>query len=273
MKILQGKRAGNFQQAVALAFQEAGVADISAGVTDLLVSLADATKLRIEAEKSIGAAIRDKYSAKPRWQSKWWCIPVPILSYEARDIPQLKIETKTYLVAVVDVETTDESYSVTVIGAMGKPETLVIPMVFLHAILNDDLGRFGILAKSGSHTTWEVLGAKAVQLPNDFVNKLTEIFKRKSVSMWLSDFGRQGGSVAPLVVGSLLGLQIQGTAQPIPLAQQPCTPEKLVAALEAMAYATQEAWEMVRRASPDLRAEHTLEEGLRRVLQHAAKGE
>ena len=210
MKILQGKRAGNFEQAAGLAFQDAGVGDMSAAVADLFVSLADATKLRTEAEKSIGAAIRDKYRAKPTWQGKWWYVPVPTLSYEARDIPHLKIETKTYLVAVVEVETTDDSYSVTLVGTIGKAETLIVPMVFLQAILDDDLGRFGILARSSSHTTWEIPGAKPVQLPNDFVNKLTEIFKRKSVGMWLGEFGRQGRSVTPLVVGSLLGLQFQG---------------------------------------------------------------
>ncbi len=139
MKILQGKRAVNFEQAAGLAFQEAGAGDMSAGVTDLFVSLADATKLRTEAEKSIGAAIRDKYRAKPRWHSKRWCVSVPTLSYEARDIPHLKIETKTYLVAVAEVETIDDSCSLTLVGTLGKPEALIIPMVFLHALLNDDL--------------------------------------------------------------------------------------------------------------------------------------
>ena len=272
MKISPGKRAVNFKQATGLAFQDAGVGDMSAAVADLLVSLVDATKLRTEAEKSILAAVRGKYRAKPTWQGKWWYVPVPTLSYEARDIPHLKIEGKTCLVAAVEIETTDDSYSVTMAGTIGKAETLIVPMVFLQAILDDDLGRFSILSRSSRHTTWEIPGAKPVQLPNDFVNKLTEIFKRKSVGMWLSNFGRQGMSVSPLVVGSLLGLQFQGTAQLVPLAQQPCTPENLVAALEAMAYATQEAWEMVRRASPDLRADHTLEEGVRIVLRHA-KGE
>jgi hypothetical protein len=272
MKISPGKRAVSSKQATGLAFQDAGVGDMSAAVADLLVSLVDATKLRTEAEKSIVAAIRGKYRAKPTWQGKWWYVPVPMLSYEARDIPHLKIESKTFLVAVVEIETTDDSYSVTMAGTIGKAETLIVPMVFLQAILDDDLGRFSILSRSSSHTTWEVPGAKPVQLPNDFVNKLAEICKQKSVERWLSDFGRQGRSVAPLVVGSLLGLQFQATARPIPLAQQPCTSENLVAALEAMAYTTQEAREMVRRASADLRADHTLEEGVRIVLRHA-KGE
>jgi len=272
MKISPGKRAVSSKQATGLAFQDAGVGDMSAAVADLLVSLVDATKLRTEAERSIVAAIRGKYAAKPTWHGKWWYVPVPTLSYEARDIPHLKIESKTCLVAVVEIETTDDSHSVTIVGTIGKAETLIVPMVFLQAIMDDDLGRFSMLSRSSSHTTWEIPGAKPVQFPNDFVNKLTEIFKRKSVWMWLSDFGRQSKSVTPLVVGSLLGLQFQATARPVPLAQQSCTPENLVATLEAMAYPTREAWEMVRRASPDLRADHTLEEGVRIVLRHA-KGE
>ncbi len=272
MKILQGKQAGNFQQAASLALQEAGVGDMSAGVTELFVSLADVTKLRTEAEKSIGVAIRDKYRAKPRWHGKWWCVQVPMLSYETRDIPHLKIETKTYVVAVVEVETTDDSYSVTVVGTMGKPETLIVPIVFLQAVLDDDLGRFGVLARSSSHTAWEIPGAKPVQLPTDFTNKLAEIFKRKSVAMWLSEFGSQGRSISPLVVGSLLGLEFQGTAQTVPLGQQPWTTEQLVKALEGMAYTSSEARELVNRAAPGLRADYSLEEAIRLVLQQAGKG-
>jgi hypothetical protein len=272
MKILQGKRVRNFEEAAALAFQEAGVGDISAGVADLFVSIADATKLRTEAERSISAAIRDKYRGKPRWQGKWWCVPVPMLSYEAKDIPHLKIESKTYLVALGEVETTDDSYSVTLVGAIGKPETLVIPMVFLQAILDGDLGRFNILAKGGSHTTWEMPGAKPVQLPNDFVNKLAEIFRRKSVAMWLDEFGSQGRSVAPLIVGSLLGLQFQDRAQAVPLGQQPWTTDQLVKAPEGMAYTSSEARELVNRAAPGLRVDYSLEEAIRLVLQQAGKG-
>jgi len=273
MKILPGRQLRNFKEAAVLAFREAGVGDMSAGVTDLFISFADADRLRTEAEKSIGAALRDKYRDKPKWQRKWWCIPVPILSYEARDIPQLKIRIETYLLAVAEVETTGGSHLVTLVGITGKPETLVIPMVFLHAVLNDDVVRFGISARSGSHTTWEIPGAKALQLPNDFVNKLTGISKRKSMGMWLNDFGTQGRSIKPLVVGSLLGLQFQSTTEDIPLAQQPYTPERLVTALEAMAYTGAEAEVIVGRASPGLRADHTLEEALRIVLQYAGKGE
>jgi len=91
--------------------------------------------------------------------------------------------------------------------------------------------------------------------------------------MWLGDFGCQGTSVAPLVVGSLLGLQFQGIAQPIPVGEQTWTPEQLVSALEGMAYLTAEAKEIVNRTAPSLRVDLTLEEAIRLVLQQAGKGE
>jgi len=267
IKILRGKQVRNFQEAVTLAFHEAGVNDMSTSVTDLFNSVLDTNVLRSEAEKKIATTIRDKYKKKPEWRSNWWCIPVPTLRYETRDIPHLAIEVKKYLVAAVDVETTDNSYSATLVGSTGKPEALVIPMVFLQGILDDDLGRFGVLARSGSYTTWEIPGIKPAQLPNDLVSKLSKILRLKSVAMWLGDFGSQGRSVAPLIVGSLLGLQFQDTAKPIPVGEQIWTYEQLISALEGMAYLPTEAKEMVNRAAPGLRTEHTLEEAIRLVLQ------
>jgi hypothetical protein len=273
MKILQGRQAKNLKEAAYLAYQEAGANDMSDGVAELFASITDANTLRSEAEKSIATTIRDRYKKKPEWESNWWCVPIPTLRYESRDVPHLAIETKVYLVAAVNIETTDDSYSITLVGAIGKPVTLVIPILFLQAILNDDLERFGILARSGSYTTWDIPGSKSVQLPNDFTNKLSEIFKRKSVGMWLGDFGSQGRSVAPLVVGNLLGLQFQDRAQPVSVGEEAWTTEQLISALEGMAYAPPEAEDMVRQAASNLRADHTLEEALRLVLQRAGRGE
>lgn len=148
-----------------------------------------------------------------------------------------------------------------------------MPMTFPWALLDNDLGRFRLAAKDSSHTTWEVPGAKLVKLPNDFVNKLSQTFKRKSVAMLLEDFGYEGRNVAPQVIGSLLGLQSMGTAQPIPIGQQAWSEEIIINALEGMAYERTEAKEMFNRAAPNLRADHTFEEALRIVLQQAGKGE
>jgi Holliday junction resolvasome RuvABC DNA-binding subunit len=112
-----------------------------------------------------------------------------------------------------------------------------------------------------------------VKLPNDFVNKLSQTFKRKSAAMLLEDFGCEGRNVAPQVIGSLLGLQSMGAAQPIPTGQQAWSQELLISTLEGLGYSAKEAGEMFNRAAPNLRADHTFEKALRTVLQQAGKGE
>ena len=52
--------------------------------------------------------------------------------------------------AAVEVKSAfDRYYSVTLVGIIGKSERLLVPMVFLQAILDDDLVRFVVLARSG----------------------------------------------------------------------------------------------------------------------------
>jgi surfactin synthase thioesterase subunit len=63
-----------------------------------------------------------------------------------------------------------------------------------------------------------------------------------------------------------------GAAKALPLGQQRWTSEQLLSALEGMAYQVSEAKEMVARAMPYLRADQTLEEALRVILQNEGKG-
>lgn len=274
MKILQGKRVRNYEEAVGLAFQEAGVGDMSSGVTDLLSSTASHNKLRREAEKTIATTVRGRYRKNPTWDSNWWCIPIPTLHYDTRDIPHLTIEMEIYLVAAVQVETTDDFYSITLVGPMGNTERLVLLIPFLLAILDNELDRFRLVAKDATHTTWDVPGAKPLQLPNDFLDKVCQILQRKSVAAWLmEDFGSEGRNVAPQVVGTLWGLRLKGTAPPLPTGQQAWTREFLINALaEGMAYKIKEAEEMFNRGAPYLKADHTNEEALRIILQQAGRG-
>ena len=151
MKILTGRRVNNFKEAVDLAFREAGADDMSLSVADLFAA-ADATRLRSEAEKDIIAAIRGRYRGNPTWDGKWWCVPVPKPGYDTRGTPHITIELKTYLAAAGEVETTDRYHSVTLVGPIGKLETLIIPIVLLQAVLDDDLSRFTVLARSSGHT-------------------------------------------------------------------------------------------------------------------------
>ncbi len=273
MKILPGVKARNFKEAADLALGDAGVSGVSADAVSLLTPVIEAVKLRNDTERAIGNTIRNRYRGKPSWSGKWWHVPVPWLRYDVRDIPHLTIEVQVYLVAGVEVETADNYFTVTLAGALGQPELLVIPMLFLQAILNHDLGRFTVLARSLSHTTWDVPGMKPVQLPNDFVNRLTEVFRRQPVVDWLLGFGPQGRSVAPQVAGILLGLQSAGRMKSIPFGQRGWTTEQLIGIAEGMAYKPKEARDMVNQALPYLRPEYTLEEATRIVLQQVGKGE
>ena len=273
MKIIPGKMAENQREAIALAFQEAGVQGMDADIIDIFASLAAADKISGEADKSIGATVKSRYGSKATWRAERWFVPIPKLRYDGKDIPQLIIDVTVYLVAAAVVRTPQDSRLVTLAGATGKPETLAIPMIFLHALLEKDLGRFAIVARDAIYTTWEVPGAKPVQLPNDFVSELAEMLKYQSVTAWLGQFGVQGRCVAPLVAGSLLGLAFQDSAQPIPMSKEMVTTDNLIGALESMAYQPAEAMEMVRLAAPRLRADMTLEEAIRITLQMGKGGE
>lgn len=273
MKIIPGKMAENQREAIALAFREAGVQDMDADIIDMFASLASDHKVSSEADKAIGTAIRNRYGSKATWRAERWFVPVPKLHYEGKDIPQLIIEITVYLVAGAAVRTQQDSRLVTLVGAVGKPETLAIPMIFLHALIESDLGRFAIVARDSIYTTWEVPGTKPVRIPNEFTSDLSDRLKWYSVTAWLGEFGAQGRCVAPLVAGSLLGLAFQDSSQPVPVSQRGFTTEDLVSALESMAYRPVEAKEIVRLAAPRLRADMTLEEAIRITLQMGKGGD
>jgi hypothetical protein len=272
MKILNGIRVKNSKEAAGLAFREAGTDDLSPSVAELFEEV-DMARLRSEIERDIMAAIRGKYRGNATWDGQWWCISIPKPGYDSRGTPQITIEINRYVVAAGDVEITDHYYPVTLVGPFGKSETIVIPILLLQAVLDDDLSRFAVLARSAGNTTWEIPGSKSVQLPDNFVVRLSDMLKRKSVAAWLGEFGSQGRSIMPLVVGSLLGLQSLGGAKVPPLGQQRWTNEELISALEAMAYQVSEAREMIGRAIPYLAADMTLEEAIRVILQNQGRGE
>jgi len=273
MKILVGKQADNWKEATGLAFQEAGVEGMSADIVDMFASLASDHKMSSEADKTIGTAIRNRYGNKATWRAERWFVPVPKLHYQGKDIPLLIIEITVYLVAAAAVKTPKDSRLVTLVGGVGKPETLAIPMVFLHAFLESDLDRFAIVARDAGYTTWEVPGTKPVRLPNDFVSGLAEMLKYQSVVAWLGEFGSQGRCVASLVAGSLLGLAFQDPSHTVPVSRQGFTTEDLISAMESMAYQPTEAREMVRLAAPRLRADMMLEEAIRITLQMGKGGD
>jgi len=272
LKILSGHQADSQDEAVKLALQIAGEDGMDSYVIDMFDALSDNDKINAEADKIISSTIRNRYGNKASWQTDRWFVPVPKLRYEGKDIPQLIIEADIYLIAAAVVRTQD-SRLITLAGAVGKPETLAIPMVFLHALLEEDLGQFAMVARDANYTTWDIPGMKPVRLPNDFVNELTEMLKYQSVVSWLDEFGSQGRYVAPLVAGSLLGLAFRGSTQSLTANKEIMTTDDLLSALESMAYQPAEAKEMVRIAAPRLRADMTLEEAIRITLQMGKGGD
>jgi len=267
MKIITGSRASNQKEAVSLVFQEAGIGIMSLDVVDMFVSVAENAKTSAEIDKLIGTSVRGRYGNKASWRADRWFVPVPKLQFQGKDIHQLVIEVSVYLVAAAVVRTADDSRLITVAGPVGKPEIVSIPMVFLQALLENDLGRFAMVARDAGYTTWEVPGAKPVRLPNNFVNELTTMLKYQSVVSWLCQFGAQGRCVASLVAGSLIGLAFQDSSQTAPANKEMVTAENLVSALESLAYQPAEARELVRMVASRLRADMTLEEAIRLTLQ------
>ncbi|MBI4187667.1 MAG: hypothetical protein HY529_00490 [Chloroflexi bacterium] len=257
----------NRKEAITLALQTAGIEGLNSDILGMFESMADTEKANTESDRAIGVAVKSRYGNKATWRADRWFVPVPRLQFQGKDVPQLVIEVNTYLVAAANVRTPQDSRLVTLVGNVGKPEIMSIPMIFLHAILERDLGRFAMIARDPSYTTWEVPGAKAVRLPNEFINMLSHLLGWQSVVAWLERFGSQGRCVAPLVAGTLLGLAFQNSIQPVSVDQQMMTTDSLIGALEGMAYQPAEAREMVRLAAPRLRADMTLEEAIRITLQ------
>jgi hypothetical protein len=71
VRILLGKKAGNFKEATVLAFREAGVADISADVIGLFGSAVNSNKLRDEVDKSVKSAIQQRYCRQAPRHFPW----------------------------------------------------------------------------------------------------------------------------------------------------------------------------------------------------------
>lgn len=261
----------DFQQAASLAFREARLADMSTEVASLF-AVENGAEMDAEADRRIAAAIRSRYEGKPSFRRAWWTVPIPRMSYDSRETPRLEFEVCRYLVASVLVWSPGATHNAALVGPLGRPETLTLPMVFLHAVLKHDTGRFAVAARSASHITYEIPGARPVRLPAQFVGELSNVLDRKSVSAWLEDFGAQGRSVMPLVAGNLLGLEFRDSGKTMSMEDQPWTPELLVSALTGLAYTQKEAGQMLARAGPGLSPDLTLKAAIRAVLQQAGRG-
>lgn len=269
MKVFRGKKAHNFAEGALLALREAGATDMAPEVAILFASAVPGRRLEAEAQERVSRVLRQHYGKEPGWSGEQWLIPVPSLRFDARGLPSLAAECQVYVVAagVVKPGWGSRVYPVTVVGPLAKPFTLSLPFVFLQALLDEDLDRFPVVTKDGEHTSWEVPGHKgSVQLPNGFVTQLGATLRRMPLAGWLEKFGTPGRSLAPLVVGAMLGWQSRPPEGSAP-GQEPYTWEALQGTLESMGFTTRERQIMCGRASPDLRRGMTLEEALKVVLR------
>ncbi|MEK7874636.1 MAG: hypothetical protein AAB325_00365 [Pseudomonadota bacterium] len=270
MKIFWNKVARNFEEAVEVAYEAAGVGGLSMELIRLFESAMDTAELRRQAEEEMRKQIQKQVGKDASWQGTRWLVPVAKLHFEAAGPPQLEIECQPYLVGVADVRVPKDqrSYSITVVGTVGKPLHLRLPLQLLRAILDGEVERFPIVARDSHSTSWRMPAIQgAVRLPNEFMKGLTAILRRKPVANWLEEFGPQGCSLAPLVVGALIGLQLNPPQEPPP-EKKSYTYQRLHDRLAEMGYSTRESQQMLGRATFDLKPGMTEDEALEVVLRN-----
>jgi len=219
----------------------------------------------------VDTEVRRKYGRNARWQGKLWFVPLPQLRYEALPVPLLMFTIQPYLAIGLAIYNANRSPSVNLVGPIGKAEKLILPLEFLQAILDNRLDSFEIVARDGTHTSWNVpFFREPLRLPDEFLADLSWDLKRKSVASWLLGFGDNGKGVMPQVVGSLLGIQFRKvTGASLPDKQvwrQDDVLETLIRMFGAL-----KARALLNQALPYLKADMTNEEAIRLVIQMAGK--
>ncbi len=138
-------------------------------------------------------------------------------------------------------------------------------------ILEQKLDSFEIVAKDGTHTSWNVpFFREPLCLPDEFLANFSWEMERKSVASWLLGFGGYGRSLMPQVVGSLLGLQFRTTTETCPPNKQVWSQDDVLETLIRM-FGALKARDLLNRALPHLKADMTNEEAIRLILQMAGK--
>jgi hypothetical protein len=272
MALVAGSHIRSFNEAAQLAFKEARVSGMKTEVSALFVFTLNPENSMREVEKAVSSAVRERYGRETDWDiEKWWHVPVPLPCYESRGMPSLIAEVRVYIAASVEVTLlrSGRSHYVAVVEPMGKPQKTALPLCFLRALLDDDLARYRIVGKDGMWTSWEVVGLKQpLRLHDKFVSGLRDVFKLKPVADWLEDFGSQGQSLVPLVVGALLGLSHQSASASLPVERQPYSQEGLLEAATGLGYSIARAERALERAAPELRVGMTMAEAVRLILKY-----
>ena len=276
MRFIGDKDIGDIGVAMRLVLKEAGQQDISEGAIKLFLKSFDKSGLLMEAEKVLKSEVHQHYGRNTRWRYSGegpWLVPLPQLRYDALPTPTLSFSLQPYLVAGMTILDGKYSDHDTLVGAIGKPYKLTLPMVFLQAILNESLGHFTLVSKDSTSTTWDIPGLNVpLTLPDDFVKGLSSTLESKSVVSWLLSFGAQGRKLAPQVAGCLLGLQLGGKSKTQPISEQVWSKDIVVAGLTKL-YGEQKARIMFNKESPYLSPGMTNEDALRAILQSIGKEE
>jgi len=276
MRFIGDKDIGDIGVAMRLVLKEAGRQDISEEAIRLFLKSFDESSLLTEAEKLLKSEVHQHYGRNARWRYSdegLWLVPLPHLRYDALPNPVLSFSLQPYLVAGMTILDGKYSDHDTLVGAIGKPYKLTLPMIFLQAILNESLGHFTLVSKDATSTTWNVTGFNApLTLPDDFVTGLSSTLERKSVVSWLLSFGTQGRKLAPQVAGCLLGLQFGGKSKAQPISEQVWSKEIVIAGLTKL-YGEQTAKALFNRESPYLSPNMTNEDALKAMLQTRGKEE
>jgi len=258
-------------EAVAIVLREAGPSDMTQEAADLFLTSFDTTRLQREGEKVTDTEVHRRYGRNARWQGNLWFVPLPRLRYEALPVPLLVFELQPYLVAGLTIFNVDRSPSVNLVGPIGKPEKLILPMEFLQVMLDNRLESLEIVARDGTHTSWKVpFSREPLRLPDKFLADLSWELKRKSVTSWLLGYGKNGRNVMPQVIGSLLGLQFRIRTETYQTDEQVWSQDDVMEALIRM-FGAMKARTLLDRALPDLKTEMTNEEAIRLIIQMAGK--
>lgn len=260
MHIYKGRQADDPEGAALMAVRDAGERGLSSHVTTIFTSIIDTDKVRAQAERSIGTTVHGRYGRGARWYGELWIVPLPQPRYDAQPVPAVIFMVQAYLVAPIKVDTRDYAYRVTVAGSIDRPMRVILPISFLQAILDDDLGQFEIVGKDAISASWSIPGLREpIWLPNDFLAGVTAAIRTKSVASWLLDFGDPGKAVFPQVAGSLLGLQSYGKTGALPVGKQPFRHDVVIGELTRM-YGSAIAAEMYQRQAPHLKSTMTNDE-------------
>jgi len=276
MRFVGDKDISGIDGAIRLVLKEAGRQDTSLEAVRIFLKSLDEPGLHMDAEKTLKSEVHQHYGRNTRWRYSGeglWLVPLPQMRYDALPTPTLSFSLQPYLITGMTILDGKYSDHDTLVGAIGKPYKLILPMIFLQAILNESLGNFTLISKDGTSTTWNVPGLnEPLTLPDDFVARLSSTLESKSVVSWLLSFGAQGRKLAPQVAGCLLGLQFGGKSKTLSLSEQVWSKEIVIAGLTKL-YGEQTAKTLFNRESPYLRPNMTNENALKAILQTRGKEE